>query len=626
MKQNIIQIFSVVFGVVMVITGFIVNDQSFYILGGLFILFPIVLRFKNSIKIPKFGRETFNNPKKINVIKNSGKPFRLFIFCSLILLVSLSILGLFFPPSFEPSKFGLLKYYPQMGVFIAKHWIISVPSVLFLCFIAQFSFNKKKKLAFDISIKKFITLLISFVSSFILSLPLILLFSIIHVSLLGAVSTIKPELVSITTNIGQIKEKIKAETDIPTIIGSDNDARILIVEHSKIFVELSQFYKKNILPSLPKFVFSTIKNPGASVFLYQNYLVIKIIDKDAIQSISPLISKKIVQKYFDTKYIRDEPSVNVISRQDYLKYRDDQFNQKLAEIQSAIDEIKKQIRFVNSKIVEAKSSISTLQGYIVLNSQYRDDEYNKCVSATYTYYGYYSNFTYRVNSDAYCNSLRNNREAQNAGYQSSIDQYNKNLKYYQGQAYNLNENFSDLDSYGKFVEQSKSSTSYELGLFEPPDSVKVVLESTSNKAVGDYFATLTHEYMHYTSYISEERTLPQFFEEGLTEYLSRNAIKESLKISTNLGYPLVTKVIEALSIKIDKSVLSEIYFTKNLDLLTSTLDNIYGKNFYKDTEAFFTLIPYLPSDQALKLANNIMYRIEGPTLTEKDLYSTESSL
>src|SRR3989344_2958924 len=74
-----------------------------------------------------------------------------------------------------------------------------------------------------------------------------------------------------------------------------------------------------------------------------------------------------------------------------------------------------------------------------------------------------------------------------------------------------------LVRYRDLVETQKDTTPYELGLFEEPSTIKVVLESTSDTALADYLAVLAHEYLHYTSYVSEERSLPQFFEEGLTE-------------------------------------------------------------------------------------------------------------
>lgn len=624
MKRYITNSISLIIGLFFIFIGIITKDYSFFIIAGLFILFPLFqlvpkvtkkIRIKPNVKLIK--------PEK-KVFKKDSYKIRTIILLSIPLLIYFIIIGVYFLPSYQYSKVGLIQYYPSLLLFLNKHLAVTTPTII-LVLALSFVNYKKQKIKLFLSWKRVFTFIFSFFISFSFSLFFILLISVIQILLIGVLSKANPNFISITTSTVQIKEKIKSDNDIPLILGSDNDPRSLIVENSSLIWKTSQFYNDNLLNALPKKIFSIIKNPDSPIFLYKNYLVIKNIDKDIIQEISPLVSKKIVGKYFDTKYIRNEPNVEVISRQDYLKYRDDQFNEQLKEIQTLIDEIKKQIRFVNSKVSEAKSSISTLQGYVSLNSKYRDEEYNKCISETYTIFGYYSNYTYRRNSDQYCNQLRDNRNTQNEEYQSLINQHNKNLIYYQGQAYSLNQDFSDLDDYSKFVESAKTQTPYELGLFEPPQSVKVVLESTSNKAIGDYFATLTHEYLHYTSYVSEERNLPLFFEEGLTELLSRNSIKEGLKIDTNIGYPLITKIMDTISSKIDKDVLYQIYFTKDESLLESTLNNKFGKNFYKDTEPFFMLIPYLSSDKALKLANNIMYRIEGPKLTEKDIYSTESN-
>jgi len=632
MKKHIFKFISLVLGLIFIFIGFTTKDYSFFVMSGLFILFIIFQLFPKDHfkkKLNTIELKQILKLKKIKKtsIKNDNFNFKKIILLSTPLLVYFFIIGVYFLPSYKQSKLGLLQYYWSLFLFLSQHLIVTLPIlvlVLFSCFII---FKKKLKIKLLFTWKRLLIFIFSFSISYFLSFILILLILIFQILSIGILSRVNSNFISITTDIEQIKEKIKKNNDIPIIIGSDNDSRSLIIENNNIIWKTSEFYNKNLLKNLPHSFFSIIKNPNSPIFFYKNYLVIKTIDKDTIQKISPTVSKRIIEKYFDTKYIRNEPKVEVISRQDYLKYRDDQFNEQLKEIQSLIDDIKKQIRFVNSKISEAKSSINTLQEYISLNSRYRDEEYNQCVSKTYTIYGYgyFSNYTYRAYSDQYCNQLRDNRNAQNDEYQNSINQYTKNLSYYQGQAYSLNQDFSDLDSYSSFVESAKSQTPYELGLFEPPESVKIVLESTSNRAIGDYFATLTHEYLHYTSYVSEERSLPLFFEEGFTELLSRNSIKESLKINTNIGYPLITKIMDVISLKIDKDILFQIYFTKDINLLKSTLDDKFGKNFYEDTEPFFTLIPYLPSDQALKMANNIMYRIDGPKLTENDIYSSESN-
>src|SRR5205807_381034 len=70
----------------------------------------------------------------------------------------------------------------------------------------------------------------------------------------------------------------------------------------------------------------------------------------------------------------------------------------------------------------------------------------------------------------------------------------------------------------------KGNIAQELGVFEPKNSIKI---ASHNLKTADYFETLVHEYLHYASFVSEGKKLKDaFFEEGLTEYFARAAIKE----------------------------------------------------------------------------------------------------
>ena len=443
MKKHIFKLISLILELFFIFIGFKTNDYSFFVISGLFVLFSISQQIPKKFfkkKLIKIKPKTILKSQKVqkDVSEKDNYKIKKIILISVPLLTYFIIIGIYFLTSYEQSKLGLVKYYWSLVLFLSEHLAITIPIVIFTLLLCFLTFKKKINLL--LTRKRFFTFIFSFFISFFTSLIFILLISILQILSIGILSRINPNFISITTNTDQIKEKIKNNDDIPLIVGADNNSDTLIVENYRLIWKTSQFYNNNLLKTLPKNIFSIIKNPDSPIFFYKNYLVIKTIDKDTIQKISPLISKKIIGKYFDNKYIRNEPNVEVISRQDYLKYRDEQFDEQLKDIQSAIDEIKKQIRFTNSKIAEAKSSISTLQEYIILNSRYRDEEYNKCISETYTYYGFYSNYTYRVNSDQYCNQQKNNRNTQNESYQNSIDEYTKNLKYYQNQAYNLNQN------------------------------------------------------------------------------------------------------------------------------------------------------------------------------------------
>jgi hypothetical protein len=135
-----------------------------------------------------------------------------------------------------------------------------------------------------------------------------------------------------------------------------------------------------------------------------------------------------------------------------------------------------------------------------------------------------------------------------------------------------------------------------------------------------------HEYLHYASYISDDKKLSDvFFEEGLTEYFARQIIKDDLNISTNIGYPVSAKILDQMTKRISESELADIYFSKDQDRLEKLLDRTYGENFYKNTGIKFLNLQYASSpDLALKIANEIMKNIGGNPLKEKDLLSTSN--
>jgi hypothetical protein len=77
--------------------------------------------------------------------------------------------------------------------------------------------------------------------------------------------------------------------------------------------------------------------------------------------------------------------------------------------------------------------------------------------------------------------------------------------------------------------------------------------------------------------------------------------------------------------RISESELADIYFSKSQDKLEQLLDRVYGENFYKNTRIEFLNLQYASSpDLALKIANEIMKKIGGNPLKEKDLLSTSN--
>lgn len=421
-----------------------------------------------------------------------------------------------------------------------------------------------------------------------------------------------------------VKENLQNMDRPPKILGSDIDTNERIADLVSGTSNTDNFLQGNILASIPgTFLFIKLNIPDESLIMYKDYLVITELNKEEIEEVSPTIAKLFVKDYLNPRYIKDEPYVRLMGRQEYLKYRDDKINEQIAEIENLIEETQSYINLLYSNINQARQKIAENEQGISESIQLRDYYYEQCKNAGY--YSYYFGYFYRYYSDAECDSRRAEWDSLIAEFQQNINDWNYTLTQSQRALPEWQEWKTTLEGVRELVASQKERTPHELGVFEPEKSVKVVLESTSTESLADFFATLVHEYYHYSSYISEERTLPYFFEEGLTEYFARKTIRENLNVETQIGYPMTTRIIEEMAEKIPESRLEEVYFTKNGDELVSLLNEAYGASFYEDSEFYFTAIYYSPiTDETIKFANNIMFKIGGGELSVDDLTSYKS--
>jgi len=146
---------------------------------------------------------------------------------------------------------------------------------------------------------------------------------------------------------------------------------------------------------------------------------------------------------------------------------------------------------------------------------------------------------------------------------------------------------------------------------------------TSKNVIVDYFETLSHEYLHYASYINKDQTLKySFFEEGLTEYFARQVVKKEFGVNTHMGYPVLVALIKEMMKKIPEKTLEDIYFTKDETRLEAELANVYGEKYFSDFEIYFDYLGDLPPRDALSVANSMLLRMGSKSIKESDLYSS----
>lgn len=540
--------------------------------------------------------------------------------------------------------FAYLKFLQQLET---KQLIVLL--LLFLLSVLFFIKQQKKHycnlfLRFIIS---FLSITVVLIISVNLSFFITFMYGIIDLNLSGLESKNK-----IIVNKDLIYKKLKEFKKPPKIIDKNYQINTSIIY--QVFDKDSKkgnFYKESIINTIPTSFIPTFKLPRDNLILFEDYLIIKEINKYIIENITPITVKLLAKDYFNSEYIKkDEPKYEAIEKQDYLKFREQEINKQVQKIDSNIalinQDINKcnqeignannKINILNSAVLEAKNKIILNESAIIKNEDAKKNNYQYCLNAGYSQN---DNF-FHLYSNEYCENLKSNYDSIINKYQQNIKDWNDliikyetNLKkwheaieYYQSQIIKLKENISILDNYKKVYAFKKNIIIYELGIFLPESNIKIIIDETTSKSLADYFAIAEHEFLHYASYISEEKQQKflSFFEEALTEYFARKIIKKEFNISTNQGYPLFSKIIEEMTKKVNENNLQDIYFTKDQEKLENVLNQTYGQDFYQKNQSDFTALYYSTSENELKIANNIMTKIEGKQLIKNDFYSKPS--
>jgi hypothetical protein len=437
----------------------------------------------------------------------------------------------------------------------------------------------------------------------------------------------------------EIINKLNSKNDPPKIIkGEDNISKqtILFILNTK---NRSYFYKQQILPATLNFFSPKIAiSENSTLVMVGNNILVRKFDTDVLEKISPILAMLIVEKETDYRYIKNDSDMHLMGRQEYTQFREDQINSKIARIEDALTEVTKIVNTYYSAVADDKSNINyniSMANSMISKGDYA---YSSCINAqisiphfmpgTCTYYYCSSGYTYYTYeprySYSYCSSQQDFYYNLSDGYVDNANDWRDQLQSDQYELSVYEEIKEIIEIYDAMAVASKEDIPFELGIFNPPNSIKIAIDSTKIETLADYFSTVVHEYFHYTSYISDEKSLPTFFEEGLTEYFAREAIINNMGIETNEGYPLIVKVVERMMEKISEKDFQNIYFTKDINLLSTTLDNAFGKDFSKDNALYFEFISYLPPKDALEITNKMLDKIGIQELTEEDLLSKNS--
>lgn len=540
----------------------------------------------------------------------------------LIVAIIFSIIALFVNLPINNNLNPFSSYFVYGASLISHNFLIFFLSLGVLTFIIirivkiEKSHPPHQKILFYLT-QVFSVFLIGLFTSYLLLLTV----AFLELNTFSLMVNINPHSLGIITDRSSIIKTLKISNKPPQIIASDNDQYKELQAIALATTGASSFYGSSILPSIPGFFVLPIKKIGSSVLLDQTLIISEINPQD-LQIYSPLVGYLFVKSYFPERAIKAFPKVYVMDEKEYQKFRIIDFNKKVADVQLQLNQTNQSISTLSAAIQNDNDQIAYNQNMVTQGYTKRDKQYNSCMAVG----NYRSGVFYHTNSKDYCQSKVADLDNAIQQTNDSLDNWNKQLKDDQDKLgmSKLYANF--FNTQVKLGGLLKSSIPHELGAFDAPDTIKILINTKSPHAIADYFATVTHEYLHYASTLDKKSFTASFFEEGLTEYFARMAIQNNLNTSTNLGYPVFTRIISEMTKIIPESELADIYFSKDEMALRSTLNRVYGDNFYNDNLITFETLQYTSDPtQILKLANVIMAKIGASQLKESDIISTSSN-
>lgn len=465
-----------------------------------------------------------------------------------------------------------------------------------------------------------------FVTSFIGSLvTLIILFiiAVVEINFLSLIIYSNFKLLGIESDSEKIINKL-VENRLPsTVIAVEKTKKSLPLAIAIASSGKDSFYGGRIIPNFPHIFILPSKTIDNGVLMVGNTIIVNNIDSEDFENVSPYISDFMIKKYFDDKNIKSFPKVSLLSKDQYVTFRQKDYENKLKKFDEVVLKIQENKNSLINDIENQKIQLIEIETNLRETSNQKEKDYTKCINTGFYKMGIY----YKTYSKAYCQEQILELEELIKSINREVVDLKENLKLSQKQ-------LEQYDLYEKFYISQKNLTgsessfiSFEFGTFNPPDDIKIsqVFENSS-QSLADYFELIVHEYFHYASYSEEGKKLgSSFFEEGLAEFFARKVIKSSLGINTNLGYPLNVKIIEQITKRISESDLIDIYLANDQEKFENLMDRVYGKNFYRDNFVLFETLHYsTDTNQLLTIANELMGKVGGEALTEDDLKTTQS--
>lgn len=523
-------------------------------------------------------------------------------------IIIFTFITIYLLPDYHLNGSLLSQYYDSYASYFSayKTFLIGGLLILLVILFKRFRFEKS------------ITFLYTVFFAFHLSLVFVFIIAALQVYTFNLLQNTGKSEIKIQTDLKEINESLAADNQLPEIsfphFPYKKQLVLLAVQNG------NGFYDRIILPSLPDAIYEELHIPTANIVLIHNHLLIQKLQKEELAAVSPGLGKVLTQKLFPNQSIRYNPKIEILDRKTYTKFRDEQINQQIAVLDGNSEKIENAIQNLQQQRDEIAKTIEKYQKLRQDTHEEKKKVNTQCLAAGYKDK---TGTLHRIYTDAQCEQLQSQYDSAVKNLDNRITNGKNALQFNKLQLNTYQINKEHIAKARTFVLSKKAVTPLELGIFIPENTIKIVLDSQKNQALPLYFYTLIHEYLHFTSYISEQKHLDPFFEEALTEYFARKAVLIDTGETIDYGYPLAVRIINAAVSKIPEKQLAELYFSKDQQKLEKLLDKTYGKDFYQQNAYYFSTLNYLPFDDALQETNIILKQMDAKPLT-KDIIVQDS--
>ena len=390
----------------------------------------------------------------------------------------------------------------------------------------------------------------------------------------------------IINTINDIGKALEKTAEIPTFFEHEPEVEAILQLQKITHTDKDTLYRSVIIPSI---LYDATKSASLKeqiqfdVLLFPtNTLIIKSANQSVVKQLTPILAKKLLSINYASyiKRPKKSPNVSVLENEQYLVVLQKKQEELKRDHQNGMQEVSNGLQNIENTISQLQSALVAADVEYSRYETYGQNWLNECESALSP-------------TDSFC--LEGKQTIEKSLQESRVgkSQIETRLKEYvevkPKWLLALNQR---RKAYEDFL-RDPVTPEYQAGAFVSPDNIYIKYDPIESSSFSEYLQTLVHEYLHYENNNATDK-FPKFLEEGVTDYLASNLVKEFLQTqSLDSGYPELVEVITLLLDKLSKDNVFQAYFTRQESTIKSLVDKRYGKGVYNQLKTKSDQIYYM---------------------------------